>query len=243
MELGPRRPRHDRAHPAPPYRRPHRRRARRGRAGHPAGRGRRLEGALHRPGEPGRHLRQADDGRHPARRDPDRPRAARVRHDHHRRGPRAVPQHRLPAGLPRPAAAQAARPQGRHHLRDHRPRALLPALRGRPDRRGQRADVSGRGALPAAPRRGRRRLRPRPDHRDLRRRRGAPGRGQGRHPRLPLRRAGDPRHRGRARRRRTTASPRCCRSTPGSRTPSSTASSSSTPAAGSFWRPTSPRPP
>ena len=39
---------------------------------------------------PGRDLRQADDGRHPARRDPDGPRAARVRHDHHRRGPRAV---------------------------------------------------------------------------------------------------------------------------------------------------------
>ena len=59
-------------------------------AGHPARRGRRLEGPVHRPGEPGRDLRQADDGRHPARRDPDRPRAARLRHDHHRRGPRAV---------------------------------------------------------------------------------------------------------------------------------------------------------
>ncbi|CAM5573742.1 ATP-dependent helicase HrpA OS=Streptomyces violarus OX=67380 GN=FHS41_004100 PE=4 SV=1 [Streptomyces violarus] len=62
--------------------------------------------ALHRPGQPGRDLRQAHDGRHPARRDPDRPRAARLRHDHHRRGPPAVPQHRLPAGLPRPAAAR-----------------------------------------------------------------------------------------------------------------------------------------
>ena len=106
----------------------------RGGAGHPAGRGGRLEGPVHRPGEPGRDLREADDGRHPARRDPDGPRAARLRHDHHRRGPRAVPQHRLPARLSRPAAAQAPRPQGRHHLGDHRPGAVLPALRRRPDR-------------------------------------------------------------------------------------------------------------
>lgn len=97
-----------------------------------------------------------------------------------------------------PSCCQAPGPQGRHHLRHHRPRALLPALRRRPDRRGQRADLSGGGALPPAPRRGLGRLRPRPDHRDLRRRRGTPGRGQGRHPRLPLRRTGDPRHRRRA---------------------------------------------
>lgn len=36
--------------------------------------------------------------------------------------------------------------------------------------------------------------------------------------------------------------PRCCPCTPGCRTPSSTASSRRTPGAGSFWRPTSPRP-
>ncbi len=145
---GPGRPGHDRAHPAPPDRRPHGRRAGRRGAEDPAGRGRRLEGPVHRPGEPRGDLREADDGRHPARRDPDGPRAARVRHDHHRRGPRAVPQHRLPARLPGPAPAQAPRPQGRDHLRDHRPGALLPSLRGRPDRRGQRAHVSRRGPLP-----------------------------------------------------------------------------------------------
>ena len=39
---------------------------------------------------------------------------------------------------------------------------------------------------------------PRPDHRDLRRGRRAAGRGAGRHPGLPVRRAGDPRHGGRA---------------------------------------------
>ena len=47
-----------------------------------------------------------------------------VRHDHHRRGARAQPQHRLPARLPQAAAAAPARPQADHHLGDHRPGAL-----------------------------------------------------------------------------------------------------------------------
>ena len=64
----------------------------------------RLQGALHRPHE-ARRVRQADDRRHPARRDAGRPAARRVRHDHHRRGARAQPQHRFPAGLPEAAAA------------------------------------------------------------------------------------------------------------------------------------------
>ena len=210
---------------------------------HAARRGRRLEGPVHRPGRPGRDLRQADDGRHPARRDPDGPRAARLRHDHHRRGPRAVPEHRLPARLPRPAAAQAPRPQGRHHLRDHRPRALLPALRRRArSSRSAAVRIRWRSATGPLLEEDSEDVRPRPDHRDLRRRRGAPGRGHGRHPRLPLRRARDPRHRGRAQQEAATASPRSSPSTPGSRTPSSTASSSRTPAAGSSWPRTSPRP-
>ncbi len=50
-----------------------------------AGNGRRLQGPLHRPYAP-RRLRQADDRRHPARRDAGRPAARRIRHDHHRRG-------------------------------------------------------------------------------------------------------------------------------------------------------------
>jgi hypothetical protein len=41
------------------------------------------------------HPGQGDDRRHPARRDAARPRPAPLRHDHHRRGPRAQPQHRL----------------------------------------------------------------------------------------------------------------------------------------------------
>ena len=54
-------------------------------------------------------VRQVHDRRHPARRDPGRSAAARLRHDHHRRGPRAQPQHRLPARLPEAAAAAAGR--------------------------------------------------------------------------------------------------------------------------------------
>jgi ATP-dependent helicase HrpA len=64
-----------------------------------ARRDRRLPGPLHRPHR-ATHPRQGHDRRDPARRDAARPRPARLRHDHHRRGPRAQPQHRLPARLP-----------------------------------------------------------------------------------------------------------------------------------------------
>ena len=56
----------------------------------------RLQGALLRQAL-GRHLHQADDRRHPARRDAGRPAAQGLRHDHHRRSARAQPQHRFPA--------------------------------------------------------------------------------------------------------------------------------------------------
>ena len=71
------------------------------------------------------------------------------------------------------------------------------ALRGRAGRRGQRAHLPGRGPLPPGrrPRRPGRRSRPRPGQRDPRRRRRARRRGAGRHPGVPRRRAGDPRHR------------------------------------------------
>ena len=52
-----------------------------------------------------------------------------VRHDHHRRGPRALAEHRLPARLSEAAAAAAARPEADHHLGHDRSRALLAALR------------------------------------------------------------------------------------------------------------------
>ena len=73
------------------------------------------------------------------------------------------------------------------------PAALQPPLRRRAGRRGLRAHLPGRGALPAARRP--RRCRARPDRRDRRRRRGAAARArQRRRARVPLRRARDPRH-------------------------------------------------
>ena len=101
------------------------------------------------------------------------------------------------------------------------------------DRRGLRAHLPGRGPLPPARRaargrRGGRGGRPRPDRGDRRRGPRAVGRGAGRHPGLPARRAGDPRHRrraGRADAATAAARSRSCRSTPGSRPPSSTGSS------------------
>ncbi len=181
----------DRAHAAAPHRRARRRRPRGGGARRRARRRRRLPGALHRPLERA-DARQGDDRRHPARRDRARPAARALRHDHHRRGARAVAHHRLPPGLPQGDPAAAPRPQGRHHLGHHRHRALRRALRRRTGGRGQRPHVPGRGALRAVRRGGRRR--PRPDPGDQRRRRRAAARGPRRHPRVPLRRARDPRH-------------------------------------------------
>ena len=203
----PRRARPDRAHPAPPDRGPQRRRADRGGDRHAAGGDRGLPGAVHRP-LLARHPREADDRRHPARRAAARPAALGLRHADHRRGPRAQPEHRLHPRLPAPAAAAAAGPQDDHHLRDHRPRAVRGALRGarrdaRADRRGVRAHLPRRGPLPPAGRgvlrrRGGRAARPRPDRGDRRRGPGAGPRGARRHPGVPARRAGDPRHRRRA---------------------------------------------
>ena len=102
---------------------------------------------------------QADDRRHPARRDPERPDAAPVRHviidEAHERSLNID----FILGYLRQLLPAPPRPQGDHHLGDHRPRALRPALRRaahrraqgcRADRRGLRPDVPGRGALPAA---------------------------------------------------------------------------------------------
>ena len=194
---GPRRARRDRAHAAAAAGRAHRGRAHRPRAGRPARGGRRLRRALQRPLARG-DADPAHDGRPAARRDPERPAAAPLRHDHRRRGARAQPEHRLPARLPRAHPAAAARPEGDHHLGHDRPPALQPPLRRRAGRRGVRPHLPGRGPLPAD--RGRGGSRPRPDRRDRRRRRGADARARGRRARVPVGRARDPRHRGGARR-------------------------------------------
>ena len=133
--------------------------------------------------------------------------------------------------------------QGDRHVGDDRHRALRPALRPRrgrrADRRGHRAHVPGRGALPAVRRRARRR--PRPGAGRHRRRRASSAR-EGRGDVLvflsgereihdtadALARLERPRH------------SRCCRCTPGCRRPSSTASSSPT-ARRVVLAPTSPR--
>ena len=121
---------------------------------------------------------------------------SRVRHDHRRRGPRAKPQHRLPARLPGVAAPPPAGPQAGHHLRDDRHRALRGALRRRAGGGGVRPHLPGRDAVPAG---GRPRPAGRggagPGRRDPPGRRRAARRGAGRRARLPLRRARDPRHR------------------------------------------------
>ena len=70
--------------------------------------GGRLRRALQRPLARG-HARARDDRRPAAGRDPARPPAAPLRHDHRRRGARAQPQHRLPARL-REAHPPAAAP-------------------------------------------------------------------------------------------------------------------------------------
>ena len=211
---GPRNERHDRPHAAQAHRGPRSGRPARTRARRRPRRADRLPGALHGGSLP-RHPRQAHDRRHPARRNPVRPGACPVRHDHHRRSPRALPQHRLPAGIPGPPPAAAARPQGDHHLRHDRHAALRRAFQ-RTRRRSLRAHVPRRNPLPSACR-GRRRRSDRPSNRDRRGLRGAHGRGARRHPRLPLGRGRDSRRAGRLRRRARTQAHRAGRAVLGSR--------------------------
>ena len=153
-----------------------------------------------------------------------------VRHAHHRRGARAQPQHRLHPRLPASSCCPAGPTSRSSSPRRRSTRSGSPGTSAdAPIDRGVRPHVPGRGALPAA---GRRPTttddsdeEPRPDPGDLRRGRRAGRRGRRRHPGLPLRRAGDPRHRRRAEPARTCATPRSSRCTPGSPPPSSTGSS------------------
>ncbi|KAF1855554.1 hypothetical protein Lal_00004301, partial [Lupinus albus] len=149
----PRHPRPDRPHPAAP--------AGRAQRGNPRGRGDRhapgrtggLPGALRGPVQRAQPD-QADDRRHPPGRDPARPPARALRHDHRRRGPRAEPEHRLPPGLPEDPAATAPGPEADHHLGDHRPGALFQALRRCAHRRSLRPHLPGGHLVPAPGRRG-----------------------------------------------------------------------------------------
>ena len=172
-----------------------------------------------------RHAHRADDRRHPAQRDPPRPAAAPLRHDHHRRGARAHAQRRLPARLPARASCPSA-PTSRSIVtsRDDRPRELRRDTSPTPT--GEARARSSR--CPAAPIPVEIRYRPLVDEdrrRRRRRRRGdeepttwqgivggaarARPRGAGRRARVPPRRGRDPRRRGcRARRvRERTRSP------------------------------------
>jgi hypothetical protein len=183
----------DRPHAAAPHCRQLGGQAHRRGASHAAGRGGGLQGALPGPAEP-RCLGQADDRRHPAGRDADRPAAQGLRHDHHRRGPRAQPEHRLPAGLPAPDPAAPARPESDRDLGHDRCRPLREALRvacrAGAGHHGVGPHVSGGAALAAV--RGKPRLRP--ERGDCRRRGRTLGRRRRRrHPRLPARRARNPR--------------------------------------------------
>ena len=203
----------DRPHPAPADRRALGRGAdRRGDAGR-ARRPRGLPGAVHRP-QQRRDAAEGDDRRHPARRDAARPRPAALRHDHHRRGARAVAEHRLHPRLPQAAAAASARPARwssprRRSTRCGSRQHFATDERGQVVREVPVIEVSGRTypvelryrpARRAAPRRPARRRRARPGDRGRRGRRGAVDRGAPepgghRHPGVLLRGARDPRRR------------------------------------------------
>ncbi len=103
--------------------------------------------AVHRSGQRP-HADQADDRRHPARRDPARPAAAALRHPDPRRGPRAQPQHRLPARLSARVAAAPTRSQGDRHIGHHRAGTLRSALQWGSHRRGVGPHLSRRDPLP-----------------------------------------------------------------------------------------------
>ena len=202
----PRRGGDDRPHPAPPDRRPQRRQPGGGGAGRlePA---RRPQGAVHGPDD-GRHPRQADDRRRAAGGNAVGPVPEPLRHDHRRRGPRAEPQHRLPARLPQTAAAQAAGPAGDRHQRHDRRRPLqrvfwsgnagdgrtriggVPAGAGD---RGERPHLPGGGPLPPAAGAGRKRPPAGAGGAPRGRRRGGLPRGAGRRAGVRADGAGDPR--------------------------------------------------
>ena len=180
--------RDDRPHAAAPDRRakrrgPDRRGARR-RTRHAGG----LPGALPAPHR-AQHPHQADDRRHPARRDPGRSGSPRLRHPHHRRGARTDAERRLRPRVPARAGAATPGSPGRRGLGHPGGREAPRVLRRGAGHRGGGPDPPHRDPVPA--RRGRRRRR-------------GEGRGGarraarriGRRARVPVRRARNPGDRG-----------------------------------------------
>ena len=132
----------DRLHAAAADRGDERRGARGAGARDRARRGRRLQGAVQRPHQARRRaIKFMTDGILLAEIQSD-PLLRALRHDHHRRGARAQPQHRLPARVPEAAAAAAARSARDRQLGDARDRAVRGVLRRRAGDRGVGADVS-----------------------------------------------------------------------------------------------------
>jgi ATP-dependent helicase HrpA len=107
LEIGRGTARPDRAHPAAPDRCTQRRQRVAEELGTPLGDAGRLSGALRRPQRQNTLIKLMTDGILLA--EPSATAFSKLRHDHHRRSPRAQPQHRLPARLPENPAAAPAR--------------------------------------------------------------------------------------------------------------------------------------
>ena len=256
---GPRREGPDRPHAAAPHRRVVRRQAHRRRNwARRWARSSATRCASRTRCQPGASVKLMTDGILLAETQTD-PLLQGLRHDHHRRGARAQPEHRLPARLPEADPAAPARPEGDRHLGDDRRRALRAPLRhagqaGAGDR-SVGPPVPGRGALPPgrtrpdAPRTGSEPLpkaqvarQARPDGRRRRRRRRTVPHRLRRRAGVPARRARDPRRRRALRKHHPphVGDPAAVRAPVGGR--SRTASSRPPTRAASCWRPTSPRP-
>ena len=178
----------------------------------PLGERGRLRRALQRPHERG-HARPADDRRPAAGRDPARPAAAPLRHDHHRRGARAEPEHRLPARLPASGSSRSG-PTSSSSSRSATidPERFAATSATRRSSRSPAARTRSRSAT------GRSRGRtPTSSTRSATRSSELLARGPGRRARLPQRRARDPRHRRRAAAAASATRSRSCRCTRGCR--------------------------
>ena len=178
-----------RAHAAAPPRRAHRGGAHCRGTERRAGARSRLCRALRRA-HFGGNRRQGDDRRPAAERDPARPQARPLRVRDRGRSPRTQPERRFHPRQPAAAARLPAGFQGRRHQRHHRRAGVRQALRRCAGGAGERTRLSGGGGLSRRRGRfGRRSAGLRGD--DHPRRTG----GKARHPRLPVRRAGNLRQR------------------------------------------------